>query len=440
MSYKMLLLDPHLCRILYLSAGLADLLTLGCKRCASDYNPARGMPPTLLSFLVVVMLQKNEPGHQSDSSSYACIQAIQALKSQIHSTDPFFKRSPGDNDFCPPSMPSAGLSGPASPHSSEPSGSHLLTELDPVETIDGFNSALPSIEESQHNIHLNQDFRHSFWRPRRRLTLDAFHVLDIPSSRIDRFTDCGAVQWVLRAKLFDGVYRVASNCCRDRWCEACSGERRRIIVRNVRDKMQNLDLRLLTLTLKSSDDMLTDQLDRIYRCFRLFRNRKKIKTSMMGGLYFVEITLNQTTGQWHPHLHVLFTGAFLPHRLASNEWLSCTGDSFIIHLVRLSGSDTAASYVAKYAGKAVPTSVWRSPDHFHEAIVALSGRRLFSTFGDFTALGLSDNPSDDIGWEALAPLHRILTLSARGDSFAREVINYLTGKADHETLDLLDSS
>jgi len=200
-----------------------------------------------------------------------------------------------------------------------------------------------------------------------------------------------------------------------------------------------MELRLLTLTLKSRPDTLADQLNRLYKSFRMFRNRSKIKPYMTGGIYFVELTVNQTTGLWHPHLHVLFAGSYLPHRTARDQWLSCTGDSYILDLLPVRDSSHAAGYVAKYASKAVPESVWQSPNHFHEAIIAFAHRRLFSYFGTFKGLELSKNPADDVGWDVVAPLFELIELSRRGDKYARRIIAFLSGGYDYESADYQDS-
>jgi len=161
---------------------------------------------------------------------------------------------------------------------------------------------------------------------------------------------------------------------------------------------------------------------------------------MDGGIYFVELTINETSTLWHPHLHVLFAGDFMPHRTACDEWLSCTGDSYIIHLAGIRDSDHAAGYVAKYASKAVPSCVWQSPIHFHEAILAFAGRRLFSTFGTFKNLDLSKCPADDIGWDCVAPLFSIILLSRRGVRYARQIMDYLTHGESDESIDVHDTS
>lgn len=374
------------------------------------------------------------------SSPIPCVQATQALQSEILSSDPFFKEYRRSEESIPVPRDSEGLRGPSGSSSSGSADPQPHTIVHPDEIIVGSISGCTPCPERTRHMDLNQSFRHSFWKVRRSATLSAFRTLSLSDKRIERFTQCGCVSWVLRSKADESFYRIASNGCRDRWCEACSSDKRRTIVRNVRSKLEGMNLRFLTLTLKSRPDTLTDQLNRLYKCFRSFRNRSKIKRCMTGGLYFVELTTNEQTGLWHPHLHILFDGNYLPRRIASSEWLSCTGDSFIVDLAGIQGTGHAASYIVKYAGKAIPKSVWNDPEHFHEAILAFAGRRLFSYFGSFKGLELSKNPADDIGWVVIAPLFTILDLSRRGDKYARAIISFLTGGCTYESLDLLDSS
>jgi len=386
------------------------------------------------------MFHNSEPGRQSHNDPLSCIQAKQALPSEIRPTAPFFRRTSNSPLDLPSSMHLSGSSDPDSCPSGGSADPQPHTLLDPDETNVGSVSYFHLNPPLVNRMELNQIFRHSFWSIRREATYDAFTSLVLSESRIYRFVTCGTIAWVLASKCDPSHYRLATNGCRDRWCEACSAEKRRTIVRNVRDRLDGTNLRFLTLTLKSSTDTLTDQLNRLYKCFRLFRNRRKIKYLMHGGLYFVELTINETTGQWHPHLHVLFSGDYLPHAIASAEWLSCTGNSFIVHIARVCGAGHAASYIAKYAGKSVPRSVWNSPVHFHEAILAFAGRRLFSYFGTFKGLELSKNPADDVGWETIAPLYQIILLARRGVRYAREIIQFLTGETYYESADVLDST
>jgi hypothetical protein len=104
---------------------------------------------------------------------------------------------------------------------------------------------------------------------------------------------------------------------------------------------------------------------------------------MTGGVYFLELTFNERTALWHPHLHVIFEGAYLPHPVAKSTWLDVTADSFVVDVRALNGASGAAGYVTKYATKAVGASIWTNAGRLDEAMGALAGRRCFQTFGDW---------------------------------------------------------
>lgn len=287
---------------------------------------------------------------------------------------------------------------------------------------------------------LNRTFRHSFWRVRRERTLHAMATLDIAPKRQDRFMACGDSAWVLIDANDPNRYRLAVNRCRDRWCEACQTERRRTITRNVAAKLRDRSLRLLTLTLKSQSVPLTDQIDRLLRSFRRFRQAAPVRHCLVGGLYFVEITYNNRRDQWHPHLHVIFEGGFLPHELAKQTWLHVTGDSYVVDVRALHNSHAAASYVAKYAAKAVSHHVWTCPARFKEAIVALHGRRTFHAFGHWRALDLSKLPPDDTEWVVYAPLADLIRRARARDPDALRALRALSATFALEPFDREDVS
>lgn len=300
-----------------------------------------------------------------------------------------------------------------------------VSSLDPLETNVGFDPPSVSRDEFDRRRDLHQRFRHSFWLKRRGATLAAFRRLPVPADRLKRFDDCGSTLWVLKSTADPPAYRLASNKCHDRFCEACQVERRRTVARNLQTGLEGKCLRLLTLTLKASDVPLRDQLARLYASFRRLRHASPVRTMIDGGVYFLELTLNQKTDRWHPHLHVLFEGSYLPQELVKRLWLEITGDSFIVDVRALRDSEAAASYVAKYASKSLDAHVWRSPDRLAEAIVALNGRRAFQTFGGWTSLSLSVQIRDDREWIPVAPLWRILDAADQRDDDATQILRYL---------------
>lgn len=322
------------------------------------------------------------------------------------------------------------------------------TSLDPRETSRGsIPSDLPHPPSHRSPRQIETDFRHSFWAHRRPRLRSALVSADASPSRLDAWDGCGSCAWVCLHRDDPNAARIVCHRCHDRWCEACAAEKRRRVCRNLtaalveRYQLESpyakcTRIRFLTLTLRSSDTPLADQINRLYSCFGRFRHRRAIQRCMGGGVQFLELTLNPRTGLWHPHLHVLFEGRYLPHGVARDTWHDVTGDSFVVDIRQLPTIAVAAWYVAKYAAKAVSASVISDHVRLTEAVTALAGRRVFNTFGSFAALGLTDQPEPDAGWYPITTLADLTARAHAGDDEARRILAKLKGVSADEPMDL----
>lgn len=311
----------------------------------------------------------------------------------------------------------------------------LSSPLVPYETtVSGFNPghAAPIIDDPHAQLHLG--FRHSCWLPRRQRTLTCLqHSLEGKNS-IDRFCACGSVAWVMKSDDLAGRHRLQVNRCRNRWCIPCATEKARMVARNVKEFVADRTVRFLTFTLKSNDQPLSAQLDRLYKTFKKLRHLPQFKRALTGGVIFFEVKLNKTATAWHPHLHVLAEGSYIDARSLSKTWLELTGDSFIVDIRQVPPGGAVAGYVAKYAGKALEARTWDFPDRLVEAMVAFRGRRFFTTFGSWVNCDLSKRPEDDCGWIAVGPLHVFMSRAAAGDAYAASVIRSLS-RSDANVVD-----
>jgi hypothetical protein len=300
------------------------------------------------------------------------------------------------------------------------------TPLDPEESTPrrpaDWAATPPSDEESATVIR----FRHSHWQERRRCTFQALRLIDADPRRLERFENCGKDAWVMKATSGPVRYRVACAKCRDRWCEACQGERRLLIRRNLSEQMPPGHYRLLTLTVRSSARPLAEQLDGLYAAFSRFRKRKRIAAALQGGLWFFEVTVSPQTGLWHPHLHVIWRGAFLSKQVASAEWHDVTGDSFIVDVRFIRSLNHAVGYVAKYAAKLVSAAVWRNPEYLAEAMEALDRRKLLGAFGSLAHIAMLRRLPDDVGWECIGSLTSVMRRAKAGDRAAQTILQLLT--------------
>lgn len=189
--------------------------------------------------------------------------------------------------------------------------------------------------------------------------------------------------------------RVASRKCNQRWCAMCQKTKRWIIMNAVTEWAEKKDhVKFVTLTLKSSADTLESQVSRLYDSFRRLRNSKVWRQSVRGGVWFFQLTVNRSTGMWHPHLHILVDSDYIRQRALSNRWLDITCDSKIVDIRKVHKVEDAAEYVARYAtspGDLLKCSVAEGA----VMMIGLKGRRLCGSFGNAKGISLRPRAGDD---------------------------------------------
>lgn len=279
-------------------------------------------------------------------------------------------------------------------------------------------------------------FRHSgWWRDRARVAQALGEVFPT-GPRIDRFLWCGQDAFV---EVSDGdppEYRVASVRCRDRWCRVCGTERSRHVAANLVDHLDGRTVRFLTLTIKTDELTLSQAVNKLYRSFAKLRLTRLWKRCVVGGAATCEIKRTSNGTRWHPHLHVLVEGKYIPQEDLRRAWFKITGDSYILHIMPTPDNAVAAGYLTKYLSKPVPAEIVRNVDWLQEAIVALNGRRMVTTFGSWRGVKLTDVP-DRGAWTKLCSLRELTERAGRGDQRSRHILRHLLGQhsIDPETLD-----
>jgi len=187
---------------------------------------------------------------------------------------------------------------------------------------------------------------------------------------------------------------IVEDRCKSRSCMRCSRVRAlQLMARGLRVIEFLQEPRFITLTLKSRREPLRAQLKRLSQSFARLRRSAPWKEHVDGGLYIVEVTRNQQSGLWHPHLHALVAGKYFPQRMLSNAWQIATGDSTVVHISKRDRPSTLARYLAKYVAKGSDATEWpRSA--LAEFAVAIHGLRLVQTFGSLHAVKLSQEDDD----------------------------------------------
>lgn len=232
-----------------------------------------------------------------------------------------------------------------------------------------------------------------------------------------RFSACGTRSVVLQSADDPSRYKIACERCHDRFCLPCMQDRARLIAANLKAQLPYAPTRFLTLTLKHSDEPLRDQLDRLYTSFRSLRRRTFWTELVTGGIAFLEIKRSRTDNLWHPHLHVLLRGKYLPHMLVADAWYEITGDSFIIDIGIVKSPEHLYSYLTRYVTKGWEPGIYREIHLLREAMHALHGRKLLASFGEFAPLRLLQPPTSET-WVELGTLQEVITLAARRITWA----------------------
>ncbi len=265
-------------------------------------------------------------------------------------------------------------------------------------------------------------FRHSGWAPIRRLVYDALRRTETTASVLDNFASCGDGAYVLKSDSDPPRYRIAGSTCHHRLCTPCATERSRVVAQNVIDHIGNKRVRFLTFTLRHTTEPLAVLLDRLYKAFAFLKRTKLWRRNVTGGVAFLEIKRTAYGECWHPHFHVLTEGNYIEKRALQDAWLFSTGDSFVVDIRLPHSNVTVAREVTKYASKPLSTTFVHDPEALDEALLAVKGRRLCSTFGTWRGV-LLVKTVDEGGWENLGPLSTWISNAAYGDIEAHRVLD-----------------
>lgn len=300
------------------------------------------------------------------------------------------------------------------------------THLDPVEIPVTYNPKLPRFPRRTPK-NAETDWRHRGWWPLKRRVETALDAANVPDRRALAFAECGTDAWVSIDRDQPQTCRVRANCCKDRFCIPCQAARTRRLAQAVAERVRYRPCRLVTLTLAGPNERLADTIARLITAFRALRRRPIWKRTQRGGVAFIEFTRNKETGRWHPHLHVITEGGYLPVQNLRTAWTAVAPGSIGVDVRLLRNPIKAASYVTKYASKPLHPSVQRDPESLAEAVTACTNRRMWSTWGDWhkNPLVTKEPPRD---WVALIPLAMLITHATQGNLECQRVLAYLRQK------------
>jgi hypothetical protein len=267
-----------------------------------------------------------------------------------------------------------------------------VSSLDNIETTGHFRIA------DSYQSH-NTSFCSAEWAS----VLKTYRLMDSAagSSHAENLENCRKFSWFVRHSE-TGKVRVSSNNCRLRWCPLCANAKKVFISRNLKSWLLRANYpKLLTVTLLHSNAPLAHQVNHLYQSFRKLRKSKLLRRTVTGGIWFFQIKFNPQSNQWHPHIHALITGKYIPHGSLSRLWLSITHTSKIIDIRSVTDFDKATFEVSRYCAR--PSCVKDIPEnHRSELFSAMHGRRLCGSWGSGRSVPLSRPlDSDDGNWVRL---------------------------------------
>lgn len=267
-------------------------------------------------------------------------------------------------------------------------------------------------------------FRHSGWKHNRLRVYESFRRTHQPGNRLIGFRECGRRAYVFESVDRPGEYALGGSACHDRFCLPCARERSRVIGTNVLNYIQGKQARFLTLTLRSTTEPLDQLLAKLTTDFTVLRRSKLWRNKVTGGVAFIEVKWVEKTHRWHPHLHCLVQGRYLPTQELSKLWFEVTGTSHIIDIRYVRDEKHVTHYITKYASKPLDGTVVGEPDRLDEAVLALKGKRLCLTFGSWRGFVLTERPEDG-DWVQLGSLAEFIERAEQGDSDAQQALTVL---------------
>ena len=309
--------------------------------------------------------------------------------------------------------------------------------------------------------------RHGYWWDARKHVLAALRSMAVPPLRIERMENCGAAA---RVKLHIPTSKVlcVSDRCHDRACHPCQLARGRMIAGHLRQKLSRGDYLHIIMTLRSTGAPLADQVQHLLQSFRTLRkkrwwmgrprtidDRSRILPAppsfpwhkrrrwpkarwrkawrrcwfrwarwTPGGCYFIECTLNPETLLWHPHLHIICSGRFIPHQFLAHAWEASSGGSPVVWIERVRDPASAANEVSKYVSKPLKKEIFEHLEKTQELLTAWKGLRLCSCFGRWRGFRLttSDGTFCRNDLKDMGPLEAVARAAANGDAWAEQTM------------------
>jgi hypothetical protein len=181
--------------------------------------------------------------------------------------------------------------------------------------------------------------------------------------------------------------------------------------------------RQIILTVASSGKPLSHQLRFLRAAFSRLRRTPWWNRHVTGGAYTIEVTRNPDTGLWHPHIHMLVDGIFIPWQELRSHWHKITAGSKVVWISDVTSRRDSVLELCKYVGKPVASDDWPALD-LCEYALAVRGQRMVQAFGRWRRYKVLDQDTNML----LAPdtyevsLGNLMYLTAEGYSAPRLLV------------------
>lgn len=311
----------------------------------------------------------------------------------------------------------------------------LLLCLDSKRALPGLET---TVQAASYEAHLHQIQRDGAYQPRAFGPLWAEHTRRVNYLEEAETPDGDRIAARLRnccrhpllVAYGDGLhYHLTEQRCRSRVCPRCARLRARALAFRIATLVRRMDSpRFLTLTIRSNDRPLREQVKHLRRRFAALRRRSDWPTHVVGGVYTLEITFNTTTQQWHPHLHAIVDGTYWAHADLLSTWETVVGDHAGVDIRAVHGVRKLANYLACYVAKSCDLRTLE-PRQLAEWAIETHGLRLAQTFGSLQ--GCKPQTGDEAELDPLPTrivdlnVHHLAWDAARGNPRAERLLRLI---------------
>ncbi len=264
--------------------------------------------------------------------------------------------------------------------------------------------------------------------------ISALTFLGRSRKSITRYAECCLTALVSR-NVKTKKLRIQFETCGSRYCPNCSYRYRRDLAERIIKRIGIVKpkvWRFLTLTIRSTDEPLGEQLDNLRTSFRRLRQTVLWLSTQLLGYAVIEITFNEMTQKWHPHLHVLTRGIYLDQRKLSEQWKKCSRGSDIVDVRMIRNGRHAVNYICKYLGKSPEFGTMTYPvERAIEYLDALRNRKMVIGYGINMISESHDLPTEippaTLDWIPLISLQKLITGANNGNRECRKLFAELNG-------------